>query len=196
MTDPDVPLDLDAILARANAAQPGPWWPIVLNREGDDGAGALVMSEHVSITDGCVDGEVTPTDAAFIAAARSDVPALVARVRADAARIAATEAERDACHALVHETQGICLDLCKATLQASTHTDERTVTLTAERDAALARVAELEAHEVGGTAQRVRAEERERCVRWCEDISHEQLTADACRAVNRITAAIRSGREP
>ena len=66
-----VELDLDAIEARVNAATDGPWeaYP--------DG---LVWTKVPRIGDP-VSGSVLPEDAEFIAAARTDVPALVAEVR-------------------------------------------------------------------------------------------------------------------
>ncbi|MFD5916203.1 hypothetical protein ACFVYP_06915 [Kitasatospora sp. NPDC058201] len=80
---PDQPLDLDAIQARCNAATNGPWTlHDALNGDGfpghlwvvenlDDGPG----DHHVLINIG------TRDDAEFIARARTDVPALLARVR-------------------------------------------------------------------------------------------------------------------
>jgi hypothetical protein len=64
---------LAEIEARANAATPGPWWP---EHRG-------VMAEGVEIVDDCaVAGwDVYPENQAFIAAARIDVPDLVAEVR-------------------------------------------------------------------------------------------------------------------
>jgi hypothetical protein len=74
-------LDLDAIEARANAATPGPW------RVSTDNTPEYFMS--IEGTDGpiCV---FTDT-AAFIAAARSDVPALVAEVRRLKTRVLVAE---------------------------------------------------------------------------------------------------------
>lgn len=70
--------ELDAIEARANAATPGPW--ASETRTVDHGNGVddwhfLVMSDGESVHTIGID------DAAFIAAARADVPALVAEVR-------------------------------------------------------------------------------------------------------------------
>lgn len=61
---------LDAIEACANAATPGPW-----EHGGNDG---LVWPERVGDP---VSASTEPEDADFIAAARTDVPALVAEVR-------------------------------------------------------------------------------------------------------------------
>ena len=76
------PSELSAIAARADAATPGPWWVAQMDEEAYDHgqvrcyAGRkprvlLTLNQHFP----CV------SDAAFIAAARSDVPALVAEVR-------------------------------------------------------------------------------------------------------------------
>jgi hypothetical protein len=64
-------LDLDAIEARANAATEGPW---VAHPDG------LVWTER-PIPGDPVSGSTEVEDAEFIAAARADVPALVAEVR-------------------------------------------------------------------------------------------------------------------
>lgn len=77
-------LDLDAIEARANAATPGPWnaWDrgvgfhIALGDERDDwGRPEDLLPEGLRTDIG------RRADAEFIAAARTDVPALVAEVR-------------------------------------------------------------------------------------------------------------------
>lgn len=94
MTDMSIgPDDLDAIEARADAATPGPW---VL---------AQVRKDEVMLTHGGYPdsgyghwGYLRPYDAAFIAASRTDVPALCralreARAERDAARAWRREAE-------------------------------------------------------------------------------------------------------
>lgn len=76
------PEELDAIEQRSNAATPGPW-------EYDDGgidavAGGSVayVSEHKSHHTFAVTGEWhSSKDGLFIAAARTDVPALIAYIR-------------------------------------------------------------------------------------------------------------------
>lgn len=75
-------LDLDAIEARANAATPGPWR-----------VGATYDPEiNVDVTN--ADGNlVGPKDEDFIAAAREDVPALVAEVRRLRAALAMSNAD-------------------------------------------------------------------------------------------------------
>ena len=78
--------ELNAIEARANVATPGPW----LMRESEDIGDRVV--EAISAVKGPLFEDIVKTDsgtyppglndAAFIAAARDDVPALVAEVRA------------------------------------------------------------------------------------------------------------------
>lgn len=68
------PLDLDAIEARANSATPGPWatsseWSVRTGARDDELVACVQYKDH-------------GRDAAFIAAARTDVPALVAELRA------------------------------------------------------------------------------------------------------------------
>lgn len=91
MTDSTLP-SLDAIQARANAATNGPW-----EVNGPDERWAAISSgpdsvihaytEHASDCVGCTcerdaDVAISAEDAEFIAAARTDVPALVAALRA------------------------------------------------------------------------------------------------------------------
>ena len=86
-TPPDAPaLDLDAIEARANAATPGPWcaggsYVGIVRPWGNiySVVGVQIVHEGWESRTG---GIQTPVDAAFIAAARADIPALVAAVRA------------------------------------------------------------------------------------------------------------------
>jgi hypothetical protein len=84
------PPDLDAIEARAAAATPGPW---TVEGEGDlPGINDLMVVDPVeqwicNVDDG--NAKRNLADAAFIAAARTDVPALVAALRASLAREAA-----------------------------------------------------------------------------------------------------------
>ncbi|WP_432027418.1 hypothetical protein [Streptomyces sp. 1222.5] len=76
------PLDLDAIATRANAATPGPWctdsWEIYQGTEYEPGL-SLWIGETCR---GTTSPEQDRADAAFVAAARTDVPALLAEVRA------------------------------------------------------------------------------------------------------------------
>lgn len=79
-------LDVDAIEARANAARSGPWkwhWDVFGDGSSSldrlDGGGEFVLSAHGMHTDGWIDAD--DADAEFIAYARTDVPALVSRVR-------------------------------------------------------------------------------------------------------------------
>ena len=77
-------MNLDEIEARANAATPGPW---DVERETglistDDGCAVASIHPHGNVRTVIHTGErYSHSDAAFIAAARSDVPALIARVR-------------------------------------------------------------------------------------------------------------------
>ena len=102
-------LDLDAIEARANAATPGPWGVgngthIVRGLE-VTGRGSYTCIQSVAEVADEDDREdwghddfveVDPEDdAAFIAAARTDVPALVAEVRRLRAELAEVTAEND-----------------------------------------------------------------------------------------------------
>ena len=94
--------ELATIEARANAAQPGPWWVVVVGKNHDDGPSHIIMSEYVSITEAFAGGEIPQAvDAEFMAKARTDVPALVAEVRRltaerDAAFNCGVEAMREA----------------------------------------------------------------------------------------------------
>jgi hypothetical protein len=87
-------LDLDAIEARANAASTGPWRINTSDKMGEDwliggfGLGRDDDGTHYYIvtTDGVRasrfdNSEGAKSDAEFIAAARTDVPALIERIR-------------------------------------------------------------------------------------------------------------------
>lgn len=70
------PEQLDAIEARANAATPGPWTPS--HHPNDPYHWAVFDTDTRALTanrGGC------PDDAEFIAAARTDIPVLVAEIR-------------------------------------------------------------------------------------------------------------------
>lgn len=67
-------LDLDPIKRREAAASPGPWHP-------DSDECCVYAEEEASGTgDAIAERVLTPADAAFIAAARQDVPKLIAEV--------------------------------------------------------------------------------------------------------------------
>lgn len=89
--------ELDAIEQRANAATPGPWRSV----EVDDPYVALMLESGA-------EGWPAATDAdrAFIAAARSDVPALVAEVRR--LRSGALAIHRQYCDASATEVPSAC----------------------------------------------------------------------------------------
>ena len=83
MTNPLTPEELDAIEARANAATAGPWFA-------DDWYGPLADDDDAPLGGDVVGNSGVPlvanvqacaADQAFIAAARTDIPRLVATVR-------------------------------------------------------------------------------------------------------------------
>lgn len=85
-------LDLDAIEARANAATSGPWctdsWEIYQGTEYEPGLSTWIGETCRGMTS----AEQDRADAAFVAAARTDVPALVAEVRRLRDQVAAVTA--------------------------------------------------------------------------------------------------------
>jgi len=81
-------MNLDEIEARANAATPGPWYVHESDRPGDYwtvSADEDSPFECEVFDDGSAGGEYGPScsieDRDFLVAARTDVPALIARVR-------------------------------------------------------------------------------------------------------------------
>lgn len=90
MTD----IDLDAIEARANAATEGPWWRRegYAEIEGQNYAEVLIPG-RVECGSYCyggtstIDGDRLDADLAFIAAARTDLPAVVAALRGALAEV-------------------------------------------------------------------------------------------------------------
>ena len=90
-------IDLDAAEKLANAAtQPGPWVSVV-----QDGNATVVDAHGMWVAD-C---GAAPADAAFIAASRQLVPALIAEVRQLRAKLADAHEQLDACCER-------CLDKC------------------------------------------------------------------------------------
>jgi hypothetical protein len=90
MTQPQ-PLDLDQIETRANAATEGPWctdsWEIYQGTEYQPG-----ISQWIGETcRGTGSLEQDRADAAFVAAARTDVPAMAAEIRRLGAELAEYE---------------------------------------------------------------------------------------------------------
>ena len=75
------PIDTEALRRLADAATPGPW-PLLGGGEYVGGVGLLVAPD---------DGGVSPANAAFIAAARTAIPALLDENAALRARIKAVE---------------------------------------------------------------------------------------------------------
>lgn len=99
--------ELDAIEARANAAQPGPW-PLPGERMSPGGSGGPNYDERLPLDhEGCdVWPWHTDENMAFAYRARDDVPALVAEVRRLRDAISAnTSHDRD-------EYDGRCLPHC------------------------------------------------------------------------------------
>ena len=86
--------DLNAIEARANAATKGPWvW-----QANDDGYPQQIVGNDdglVLVAETFIGPEHFPSEAEFIAHARTDVPALVAALRAAETKLAAI---RDLAH--------------------------------------------------------------------------------------------------
>lgn len=115
-------VDLEAVKARYEAATPGPWWPTeALGEPQEDAAYGVAAGwtgdtyvSFVVATPGCASydcGEPTDkeADADFIAAARTDVPALVAELehlRDLAYDLAAALVEATAGDDAYHEPQG------------------------------------------------------------------------------------------
>jgi hypothetical protein len=98
MPVPVVPEPLSAerlteIAARADAATAGPWWTDTLaEHDGSESVGIDAEGDIWIVP--CQD--IDQADAEFMAHARVDVPALLAEVRRQAARIAELEAQREA----------------------------------------------------------------------------------------------------
>ncbi|NBW09321.1 MAG: hypothetical protein EBR82_14980 [Caulobacteraceae bacterium] len=99
-------LDLDEIERRANAATPGPWTGKVNS--------CVEAADEAVFETGCgccTDSTLSEENATFIAAARTDVPALIARVRE-------LEAERDGyarSHAILRAIHGALTDALPST---------------------------------------------------------------------------------
>lgn len=169
MTD----IDLDAIEARANAATEGPW----LRREGHaeiDGQNyaEVLIPGRVECGSYCyggrstIEGDRLDADLAFIAAARTDLPAVVAALRDALAEVeqwkAAFIKANDAVHARESWIDGAKVDLDALDAEVERLREEAEVdaglirsiiaarehverTLTAERDDARAAIARVRA---------------------------------------------------
>jgi hypothetical protein len=89
-------LDLDAIEARAEAATPGPWRQTTSKRGYRD-----VLQTPDSYGDRMIAKGCPNADADFIAAARTDIPALVAELRAAREVVEAAAQRIGGSHAMV-----------------------------------------------------------------------------------------------
>jgi hypothetical protein len=77
------PLDLDAIRARCEVATDGPWTTegeVARIESGEPGAWGDPVVDVVYLGHGASELHLSEEDAEFIAAARTDVPALIAEV--------------------------------------------------------------------------------------------------------------------
>lgn len=100
-------VDLGAIEARAAAAAPGPWRPVRCG----------IWSDTLTVVSDCADAGWTWCRAhqAFIAHARTDIPALVARVRELEADLVE---ERDRCARLCERAESLAHKLVAAVIGA------------------------------------------------------------------------------
>lgn len=85
-------LDLDGIRARCEAATEGPWRPTTWGEWLDDGGWGRVVKGDVFDSTIIADSPCRAEDVRFIAAARSDVPALLVEVERLRAKVEAVEA--------------------------------------------------------------------------------------------------------
>lgn len=116
MRDALTDAELDTIQARANAAHPGPWewerwafksqsrWYNLQHSQTFDGKPPGLLNQmHAWVLLKTLEGwGPTDADAAFIAAAREDVPALVAEVRRLRAEVERSRAENADLLAVIH----------------------------------------------------------------------------------------------
>ncbi len=100
-------LDLDAIEARANAASAGPWVLRLGPHAIPEVHGPKYGVAFTFYGEGEGENDHADADAAFIAAARTDVPALVARVRELEADIAARDRSAAETRAWLDEALGV-----------------------------------------------------------------------------------------
>lgn len=113
--------DIDAIEARANAATPGPWW-VQPERQSEHSG---LLDAYIAYGTPGVGSETydlyeaynVDTDYVFMAAARTDVPNLIAALRASQAQSAALladvarlNAERDRMATLLDEAIAVIVD--------------------------------------------------------------------------------------
>lgn len=143
MSAPMTPDRLAEILARAEAALPGPWctdaWEIYQGTEFE--AGAEWIGETARGVASAADLKQDRATASFVAAARTDVPDLVAAVHLLTAERDGFREQRNA----VFKTNEELLERVEQSGLARIQAENETRTMVRERDALRARVAELEA---------------------------------------------------
>jgi hypothetical protein len=100
----DQPLDLDAIQARCDTATPGPWWNDGHEIYQGEHAGIPAVSTWIGETCTVSLPDYGDANGAFLANARQDVPALLARVRELEAENAELRETLDDCD---------CIDNCR-----------------------------------------------------------------------------------
>jgi hypothetical protein len=138
----DEPLDLEAIKARAEAATEGPWdWgPLDMTKSGKFALRAPGMRPIVK----AASADVWPSaaDADFIAAARSDIPALVAEVERLWADLAECQQHNDRTCIANQAAEQWAEQLTEATAEVERLTQEN-ARLRAEKNNAVLNAAEL-----------------------------------------------------
>ena len=168
--------ELKAIEARADAATVGPWhhdnttlWACVTSKPGGFG-GAIAQSVPIN------DPQRERANAAFIAAARTDVPALAAALREAWAALARVEGDFRHAH-----------DVCVTALEERDTARAELARVTAERDALRAEVQRLTA-ERAELAERVREACAERCRRVADESDVSRVEAfDARGGLSPVT---------
>jgi hypothetical protein len=74
--------ELVEIEARVTAARPGPWWSSIEGRDHAGGESCIQVGEGADRSEDIELGGATEADQDFIAAARQDIPRLIATIRA------------------------------------------------------------------------------------------------------------------
>ncbi|MFF5784224.1 hypothetical protein ACFY8P_04545 [Streptomyces sp. NPDC012693] len=188
---------LDEILDRANAAAPGPWESDGAEIYGTF-AGVLSIDLWVGETLNIDDQEQANANASFIAAARTDVPELVAEVAALRARIAELEAVRDTQNRILSDAAKQLGLACEriTELETERHTTNEALSDAAEqmhrdRD----RIAELETAQ-GDFAAEVLETTATRIERRARRLGGEWIRADQVATVLRGIATARDFSDP